>query len=351
MKNRFAFFAAILTGWLTTGCSSDNNVPIVNQENTARYTNVLTDLSHDVITETYRDLYTSASTLKTAADAFAIGDQTQLESVKTAWRQTRVHWEQSEAFNYGPADANGADAMIDTWPIDTDAMLELLENPEPITADTLQANNEVRGLHLIERLAWGESGNKMAADFTPKEVELLRAAASDLQTTAQQLYDGWRLDSGNYGANFINAGQSGSVYTAQELALEAIVNGMIALADEVANTKIQGPLIQGNIAEESATSANTLSDLRNNLLSIQHLYTGDRNGVDGNGIDSLLGDSPLDSAVVQAIDEAIQAIDAIPGTFSDALTANPEYVENAYTKAAALHAVLQSELLPHLVAM
>lgn len=347
-----ALFVAILVALCAANCSSDNNVPIINEANTARYTGVLTDLSRDVITETYLSLHTNATTLKNAADVFTVGDAAQLETVKTAWRDARIHWEQSEAFGYGPSDANGADAAMDTRPIDTDAMLELLAYPEPITADTLAANNEVRGFHLIERLAWGEDGNKTAAEFTPKEVELLQAAATDLQTNTQLLYDGWKLDGGNYGSNFINAGQSGSVYTSQELALEAIVNGMIALADEVAVTKIQGPLIQGVIAEESRSSNNTLSDLRNNILSVQHLYTGDRDALEGSGIDELVESNvALDDAINQAVTEALQAIDAIPGTFSDALTANPASVENAYNKVAALHSALQMQLLPYLASL
>lgn len=348
MKN-LALFTLVLVAFSLSNCNSDNNVPIVNQADSARYTSVLTDLSRNVITETYLALNENALTLKDAADAFSIGQEAELESVKTAWRNTRSYWEQSEAFNYGPSDANAADAAMDTWPVDEDALQGLLEYPEAITADTLAANNEIRGFHLIERLVWGQDGAKTAAEFTPKEVELLQAAAQDLQNITQLLYDGWRLEGGNYGANFINAGQSGSVYTAQELALEAILNGMILLADEVASIKIQGPLIQGAIAEESKISNNTLADLRNNIMSIRHLYTGERDNIEGNGIQSLTGNnSTLDNNILNAIDQTLADIDAIPGTFNQALTNNPEAVENAYNKAASLHALLQNELLPYL---
>ena len=39
-----------------------------------------------------------------------------------AWRAMRKHWEQSEAFLYGPAAAHNIDPHIDSWPLDFNAM-------------------------------------------------------------------------------------------------------------------------------------------------------------------------------------------------------------------------------------
>ena len=348
MKNRIAPLATLGLAIFFANCSDNNSEPITFDPNTVLYTGVLTDLSRDVITSTYEDLNTNAIALKAAADAFTIGNDAQLATLKSAWQATRAPWEQSEGFLYGPVDTGGIDPAMDTWPVDVNAMNNILSSGDAITPATLEANNETRGFHLIEYLAWGINGNKTAADFTAREVELLRAAAQDLQNNTQILFDGWKLDGGNYGANFINAGQSGSVYISQKVALEEIVNGLIAIADEVATGKIQAPLDEGATVEESRFSNNSKLDFANNMRSVQNIYEGNFAGDDRSGLTNIvaLTNPALDAEVKAAIADAINAIEAIPGTFTDALTNNEAAVINAQEKVAALQTTLQTKLLP-----
>jgi len=348
MKNRIATLSALGLAIFFANCSDNNNDPITYDPNTVLYTAVLTDLSRDVITDTYETLNTNAIALKAAADAFTIGNDAQLAALKTAWQATRAPWEQSEGFLYGPVDTGGIDPAMDTWPVDVNAMNNILGSGDPITPATLEANNETRGFHLIEYLAWGINGNKTAADFTAREVELLRAAAEDLQNNTQLLYDGWKTDSGNYGSNFINAGQSGSVYVSQKVALEEIVNGIIGIADEVATGKIQAPLDEGATVEESRFSNNSKIDFANNMRSIQNVYEGNFGGSDRAGLTNIvkLTNPTLDAEIKAAIGDAINAIEAIPGTFTQALTDNEAAVINAQEKVAALQLKLQNQLLP-----
>ena len=348
MKNRIAPLAALGLAVFFANCSDNNNDPITYEPNTALYTSVLTDLSRDIITETYKSLNTNAITLKAAADAFTIGNEAQLATLKTTWQATRAPWEQSEGFLYGPVDTGGIDPAMDTWPVDVNAMNNILSSGDAITAETLEANNETRGFHLIEYLVWGINGTKTAADFTPREVELLKAAAEDLQNNTQLLFDGWKTDGGNYGANFINAGQSGSVYISQKVALEEIVNGLITIADEVATGKIQAPLDEGATVEESRFSNNSKVDFANNMRSIQNIYEGNFGSNDRIGVTNVVApkNSALDLEIKAAIAEAINAIESIPGTFTQALTNNEAAVINAQEKVAALQTTLQTKLLP-----
>jgi predicted lipoprotein len=348
MKNRIATLSTLALAIFFANCSDNNNDPITYDPNTALYTSVLTDLSRDVITDTYESLNTNAIALKAAADAFTIGNDAQLATLKSAWQATRAPWEQSEGFLYGPVDTGGIDPAMDTWPVDVNAMNNILDSGDPITSETLEANNETRGFHLIEYLAWGIDGNKTAADFTAREIELLRAAAEDLQNNTQLLYDGWKTDGGNYGSNFINAGQSGSVYISQKVALEEVVNGLITIADEVATGKIQAPLDEGATVEESRFSNNSKLDFANNMRSIQNIYEGNFGGNDRNGVTNVVApkNAALDQGIKAAIADAINAIESIPGTFTEALTNNEAAVINAQSKVAALQAKLQNELLP-----
>lgn len=349
MKNKFLNLSLLALASATlVNCSSNDDATTIDN-NSGLYKEVLTDLSTDVITDTYEDLNAKATALKTAVNALTIGNETALTTVKEAWKATRSPWEQSEGFLYGPVDTGGIDPAMDTWPVDVNAMDAILNGTAPITAATLEQNEEARGFHLIEYLVWGVNGNKSASALTARELEYLRAAAQDLQNNTQLLYDGWKASGGNFANHFINAGNTGNGgYASQKDALEEIVNGMITIADEVASGKIQTPLDEGVSQEESRFSNNSKKDFADNMRSIKNIYLGDFNGNDGSGLTDIVAssNSQLDTNMKVAIDAAINAIEAIPNTFTDAVTNNRAAVINARDKVAALQLLIQSQLKP-----
>ncbi len=350
MKKSILFLSAIVAGQLLVNCS-DNDGDTVDP-NASLYTEVLTNESVDVITKTYQDLYNNAGALKTACQNLTIGDEAKLQVVKDAWAAARAPWEKSEGFLYGPVDTEGIDPAIDSWPVDVTAIDAIIASSSPITSATLD-NDDARGFHTIEYFVWGINGNKAASALTARELEYLVAAATNLQEKTAQLYNGWLQSQGNFAANFINAGKSGSIYTSQKGALEELVEGLIIIADEVANGKIEEPL-NGNSggakpeAEESRFSNNSKLDFANNMRSIQNVYLGDYNGEDGKGLTDVvkLKNTTLDSQIKTKISDAISAIEAIPGTFTNAIVNNRTAVQNAQTKVSELKALLESQLQP-----
>ena len=346
-------FLSLMAATVFVSCSdNDSNSEIVNP-NSGLYAEVLTDVSLEVITETYNELYVNSSTLKTAVEGLTIGDETALQAVKDAWQSTRAPWEKSEGFLYGPVDTDGIDPAIDSWPVDVNAINNILDSGNDITSTLLESNNEARGFHTIEYFVWGLNGNKAAADLTAREIEYLTAATINLQAQTQDLYYGWLTTEGDFASNFINAGVSGSIYTSQKGALEEIVEGLAIIADEVANGKIEEPLNGNNggakpEAEESRFSNNSKLDFANNIRSIQNIYLGDFNGFNGSGISNIVAanNTTLDAEIKVAISDAITAIEAIPGTFTDAIVNNRPAVQNAQSKVADLLVKLESNLVP-----
>ena len=348
-------FLSLITLINITSCSDNEGTTAEVDPNATLYTQVLTSVSTTVITETYNSLYTNAGILESAVVNLTIGDETALQAVKEAWQNTRAPWEKSEGFLYGPVDTDGIDPAIDSWPVDVNAINNILNSGNDITSTLLESNNEARGFHTIEYFVWGLEGNKAAADLTAREIEYLTAATQNLKAQTQDLYFGWLASEGNFAANFINAGKSGSIYTSQKGALAEIVEGLAIIADEVANGKIEEPL-NGNAgsakpeAEESRFSNNSKLDFANNIRSIQNIYLGDYNGTNGSGITDVVitSNTSLDAEIKLAISEAITAIEAIPGTFTVAIENNRTAVENAQSKVAALLVVLESSLVPHI---
>ncbi|PCE65007.1 imelysin family protein [Sediminicola luteus] len=342
----------LLAASIIIACSSDDNGGETPQPK-SDYKGELTNTANNVITETYKTLNDRALALQAAVNDFTIGDDADFETVKTAWREARSPWEQSEGFLYGPVDTEGIDPAIDSWPVDVNAIDALLASSEPITATLLATNDDARGFHTIEYFIWGLDGFKKSGDLTEREVEYLKAATADFQSKTQQLYDGWKASGGNYAANFINAGENGSLYTSQVLALTELVDGMITIADEVGNGKIEDPL-NGNggnakpEAEESRFSHNSKKDFADNIRSIQNVYLGDYAAVSGKGLTDVVtaNNADLNTKIIDQIADAITKIESIPGTFTNAIANNRNEVASAQTAVKTLQTTLESELKP-----
>ncbi|MDI1256762.1 MAG: imelysin family protein [Flavobacterium sp.] len=352
-KNIFNLGLIAMTSLTLLNCS--DNKSEATDPNAALKTEVLANVSNTVIVSTYNELNNKAIALKTVIDGLTFPvSEAQLTAVKTAWQATRSPWEQSESFLYGPVGIEEVvDPAIDSWPVDVAAIDVIKANGAPITANSLATNDDARGFHTIEYFVWGIGGNKAASAIDAREVEFLKAAVADLQSNTQKLYNAWKSNDGNYAINFINAGQSSSVYPSQKSALEEFTQGMVGIATEVATGKIEEPL-NGNAgsakpeAEESRFSNNSKSDFANNIRSIQNIYLGDFNGGSGKGLSDIvaLTNSTLDASIKTKIADAIAAIEAIPETFTIAITSHRPEVQNAQTKVNELKTLLESQLIP-----
>jgi putative iron-regulated protein len=339
-----------LASILLVNCSDNESESVDTQAVTNK--EILTNTAVNVITATYKELYDNSVILTTACQNLTIGDETELTAVKNAWASTRAPWEKSEGFLYGPVDTEGIDPAIDSWPVDVNAINNILNSSQAITS-TLLDNDDARGFHTIEYFVWGLNGNKTASQLTTRELEYLVAATQNLQSKTQQLYNGWLQSQGNFANNFINAGQSGTIYTSQKNALLELVEGIIIISDEVATGKIETPL-NGNSGaaspqdEESRFSNNSKLDFANNIRSIQNIYLGDYGTTQGKGLSDLVAskNATLDATIKTKISDAITSIEAIPGTFTDAIFNNRTAVQNAQQKVAELKVTLESQLQP-----
>ncbi len=77
-----------------------------------------------------------------------------------AWLVAREPWERSEAFLFGPVDALGLDPNMDSWPLDQDNIVQILNSGNYDNLDwsngddddTIEAVQSVRGFHTLEFL-------------------------------------------------------------------------------------------------------------------------------------------------------------------------------------------------------
>lgn len=77
-----------------------------------------------------------------------------------AWLAAREPWEKSEAFLFGPVDALGLDPNMDSWPLDQESIVQILNSgnyddlnwSDNDDEDTIEAVQSVRGFHTLEFL-------------------------------------------------------------------------------------------------------------------------------------------------------------------------------------------------------
>lgn len=340
-----------------SSCDKDNTVAVNDPfaDSVKTYTNlVINQVADSVILQTYINLHDKAVNLQLKLEVLkTIQNESALEDARQAWRETRHPWELSEGFLFGPVKSAGLDPAMDSWPVNVIDLDEVLSSPNALTPEYIdQLEGTVRGFHTIEYLLFGVNSNKKASEFTERQFEYLLSTGKNLEKVTKLLLEKW-LPNGEdkYITKIKTAGEAGnSFYVSKSSVIQEFTNGMIGIADEVANGKINDPFSQEDIKlEESRFSANSKKDFADNIRSIKNVYMGSlTNHSDAKGISAIvkLYDKALDSKIQKEIDEAISSIESIPGTFTSAIFNNKAEVTNAQVKVRKLQETLESELKP-----
>lgn len=116
-----------------------------------------------VVLPTYKDLVTKNAALYAAAQAFVASPSTvTFAACGVAWLAARAPWETSEAFLFGPVADKGLDPNMDSWPLDQDAIENIIANGnfDDLNWDgefneddeTIANAQAIRGFHTLEFL-------------------------------------------------------------------------------------------------------------------------------------------------------------------------------------------------------
>lgn len=314
-------------------------------------TQVLQNIPVNVITATYVSLDLACQNLVLAVQELQTNPTGgNLLAAQAAWRLARTPWEQSEGFLFGPVETQGIDPSIDSWPVNTVDLEAVLASSAVLSKEYIDGlDGTLKGFHTSEFLLFGTDGNKQPGEFTDREYEYLVAVTKSLQGATKQLSDAWDESGDNFQWNMVNAGKSGSIYPSQKSALQELINGMIGIADEVGNGKINDPFSQENLLyEESRFSNNSKADFADNIRSIQNIYSGSIDQPAAYGFSDFVveQDELLDQKVKNQIMDAIDKIENIPGTFGDAVFNNKPSVQAAQDAVRLLQQTLESEVKP-----
>lgn len=380
MKYLFKTLTVVALATLTlASCGKENNNPIQDDDQQAKA--IAVQFVDHTVAPTYSAL---AAQTEQLANQLAILKSNPTDAGVQQACQTflaaREQWEKSEAFLFGAAGDYGVDPHIDSWPLDEDAFNTLMNSPSMIAAldgedgDVVageRLGNALLGFHGIEYILFRDGQPRSASAITADQWKYVVAVAGDLRNRCYQLEVGWMGSDApeahiakledlemqytvaggdySYGENIKKAGQAGSTYSSRSAALMAILQGCADIADEVGSSKIYAAWHGEDITYiESPYSYMSITDFHNNILSIQNVYLG---GVEGqrNNDKSLHSyvtslNAGLDSKVMNAIDNALAKIDAMPAPFAlhYSEAANGEAVEACATLSEALGEVIDA---------
>lgn len=124
---------------------------------------IVADYVDVVVLPTYKDLKDANAALHLAVQNLAANpSNATFEAAAMAWMAARSPWEMSEAFLFGPVDELGLDPNMDSWPLDQDAIKNVLASGDFSGLDwsgNFDEENEgiaeaqsIRGFHTLEFL-------------------------------------------------------------------------------------------------------------------------------------------------------------------------------------------------------
>ena len=310
----------------------------------------------NTVIPTYLSMKNRVTALQTAVNTF-LNNKTQanLDAACDAWRAAREPWEESEAFLFGPAEYEGLDPSLDSWPLEMEEINAILKNQNWGDLEDGEANEEgeqtawgVRGFHTLEYLLF-ESGNpRQATTVTDAEARYTQIVTNRLLKDTETLYYAWSTD--NVIENYSNCfgdefkEHNTSRFGSRATVISQIFDGCIDIAGEVGDAKIGEPWNkyktnkeEGVLAVESWYSWNSLTDYTNNIVSIDNAYNGGITGNRGTSLSDLVKsvNPSADEALQNAIEQAKKQINEIPAPFRNHLDKDSE-IEAAMDACSAL---------------
>jgi predicted lipoprotein len=354
MKKFSIFLAFSATVFLLSNCKKEAATPDPETPVENININVLNGLSTNVVQATYNDLAKQADQFSAAVQKFnSASSDANLEECRKLWKETRLAWEQSEGFLFGPVSTENIDPRIDTWPVNyTDLDSVLASNAVFSEAYIEGLEDALRGFHPIEYLIFGQNGAKTAAEVTARQKQYLVALTENLKKLTATVANRWNPSiNDNYSEQFIKAGNGSTIYPTTRSVYEEVINAMAGICDEVGNGKIKEPYDAKNPSlEESPFAKNSIKDFTDNMTSVLNMYIGKYKTVDGFGVEDLVKENnlALDKNIKTKIAAAINALNKITLPFGEAITQQPQQIESAMKAINELKVVIEVDLMKYI---
>lgn len=318
----------------------------------------------------YGEVAAAAAELRDASAAAAASpDPAKTLAAREAWSAAIDAWQQAELIRVGPAAPSstpgGKDLrdLVYSWPLVSRCLVEQALVAKKYASSDFAATALVntRGLAAAEYLLFYEGADNAcsssssinstgawaalsAQELSARKLAYASVVAADVAAQTKAIADAWSKDGGDFGAQLATAGQPGSVFSTDRLAMNTVSDGLFYLDTHTKDLKLARPLGLFECAEatcpetvESPFAKRSRAHVKNNLIGLRRIVAGcDEAGQ--MGFDDLLealGKASLAADLIADTDAAIAAADALP---SDDIAAA---MEQDKAKVLALHAAVK----------
>lgn len=349
MKN-ISFTAICAAALIIAGCKKDNNNNGNQTSQAAMEQNVLTDFAGVLVNPNYQDIQAKALLMNNAITTFnADPTDANLEAIRTAWKNTRAAWESCEGFLFGPVEDFDYDPTMDDWPVNKADLDALLASSNPLqVSDIDQLGTTLKGFHAIEYVIYGVGGTQKATGITDRDKVYLASLGQSLYNTTTELRNSWDPSQpNNFTVQVVNAGKGSTRYTTRQDVLLALVGSMADICNEVANEKMQTPLVaKDSTLDESSFSHNSVSDFKNNITGVLNAYKCRYGGAGGHSLSELVAskNASLDNKIQSQINTAIASFNGITTTYEKAIYTQQNQIKTVQSAINTLEATLSGEL-------
>ncbi|PLP56221.1 peptidase [Mesorhizobium loti] len=303
----------------------------------------------DIALAKYEDSLTTAKALDVAVDALiAKPSQETLDAARTAWKASRVPYQQSEVYRFGNPVVDAWEGRVNAWPLD-EGLIDYVDKGYGTESDqnalytaNVIANKEIEidgkkvdaskltkeflsgslqeaggieanvatGYHAIEFLLWGQdlngtgpgAGNRPFTDYDPKNctggncdrrAEYLKAASDLLVDDLQEMVGNWK--EGGAARKALEEGDP-------KAGIAIILTGMGSLSyGELAGERMKlGLLLHDPEEEHDCFSDNTYNSHLYDAVGIRDAYLASYKRVDGSTVSG-----PSVADLVKATDPAL----------------------------------------------
>lgn len=354
MTNKWiiALLALALLG--ISGCESSDTETIPFDQ-----TLLLENIGNSIIVPSYDQLNTLSIEMVEKTETFIENKTAQdLASLQNTWLKAAKKWMQTGIFNFGPIDELALHTSIENWPTNTIAIEESINSSNEKTTTFINSlGSSSKGLPAIEYLLFGNEGQSttdLVNGFVNDENRgsFLLALTVNFNSITTELFKKWDASNENFISSFVNATGNDVGSSTNILANNLIVN-----AEILKNEKIGVPLGKKSLGEllpknaEAWRSQNSITLIRENLLSLQQLFNGGQGiGYDDylNKIEAKYEDQLLSAKINDQFDNCIDAIDQLSLPLTDGLVQEPEKIEFLYQNTQMLVVLLKTDMMSNL---
>jgi putative iron-regulated protein len=308
MKKYILYLASIIFIFLSACKKDKKDDPIPAPSGDS----VLVGFTNVLAKPNYTDLKTKAQLLNDAIVALnANPNNVTLAVAQQAWRDVRIPWEMAEGYLLGPAVDFDYDPSTDSWPVNTTDLDSLLSSTNPLElADIDQLQFTLKGYHAIEYILFGVGGTRTASELNARKLKYVVSLSESVLIITTELVSSWDT----FGVELSTAGVGSNRYTTRKAAFLEIVGAMQGICDEVANNKMETPLLNlDSTAVESQYAHNATIDFMNNIIGIENAYFSRYNGEYGSSIHDMVHaiNASLDNQIQNQITAAITSLQTL----------------------------------------